>query len=114
MQRFTLQGSIYYQQFRKCGKGTCTTCANPRSNGHGPYWYRRDRRTGKIHYIGRHLPPQITATQAARSTLRVDATAIQLTLRRQQEALHAFIVADHLSDAHITILKELGLEQGIL
>jgi len=113
MERFTLQGSIYYTQHRKCGKPTCSTC-NGAKLGHGPYWYRRDRSTGKIHYIGRHLPDRITATQAARSALRPQASAIVMSLRRQQQALQGFIVADHLNDKDITILKDLGLGEGIL
>jgi hypothetical protein len=111
MTRFVLQGSIYYTQHRKCGKPTCT---DPKSDGHGPYWYRRDRSSGKVHYIGKKLPERIAATHAAQSRLRLDASRHIMKLRRHQQALRAFVDAEFLDNADIEILTAFDLEEGIL
>ena len=114
MQRFILQGSTYYTQYRKCGKPACTTCSGRGTRGHGPYWYRRDRPTGKVHYIGKNLPEGIAATHAARRQLRPRAAAIGATLRTQQSALRSFIGGEHLTDQDIKILTAFDLQDGIL
>lgn len=114
MQRFVLQGSIYYTQYRKCGKPACSTCSSRNSTGHGPYWYRRDQRAGTVHYIGKRLPERITATHAARRELRPRAAAISATLRTEQAALRSFIGDAILTDEDIKILTAFGLQDGIL
>jgi hypothetical protein len=56
-------GVIYRQQFVRCGKERCRTCA-PGGPGHGPYWFGyywdyRQRTTS--FYVGKHLPAGIEA-----------------------------------------------------
>lgn len=114
MQRFILQGSIYYTQYRKCGKPACSTCSSRAKRGHGPYWYRRDSNTGKVHYIGKNLPEGISTTRDARRELRTKAAVLSDTLRRQQAALRSFIGGETLSDDDITILTAFELQDGIL
>ncbi len=114
MQRFVLQGSIYYTQYRKCGKPACSTCSSRAKRGHGPYWYRRDSNTGKVHYIGKRLPEGIVSTHDARRLLRPRAAGISDTLRRQQAALRSFIDGGALTDDDIKILTAFDLQDGIL
>lgn len=114
MKRFILQGNIYYTQQRKCGKTNCSTCTRGIKAGHGPYWYRRDRTTGKVHYIGRKLPAKIDTVRAARRRLRPEAVIQRSKLATQQRALVAFISADPLDSADIQLLTKMGFKDGIL
>lgn len=57
-----LAGYRFYQQYRKCNKDGCRTCENG-GRGHGPYWFRRDLRTGIRKYIGRKLPDKVYDVQ---------------------------------------------------
>lgn len=50
-----LPGYKFYQEYRKCGKDGCRSCSDG-ERGHGPYWFRRDLRTGIRKYIGADLP----------------------------------------------------------
>jgi hypothetical protein len=114
MSRFILQGSIYYTQTRKCGKANCGTCSRGPKTGHGPYWYRRDRITGKVHYIGRKLPDRIATVRAARRRLRPEALDQRSKLAAQQQVLESFTSSAALSPDDIRQLTDMGFEDGIL
>ena len=47
----------YRQRYIKCGKASCSTCAD--GPGHGPYWYAywRDGLKVRSTYIGKQRPP---------------------------------------------------------
>jgi len=59
----------YRQEYRRCGKSSCTRCRDGR--GHGPYWYGYTRDgTGKLHshYFGKQdprseAPPPVLVTE---------------------------------------------------
>lgn len=72
-----VNGVLYRQQFRKCGKASCK-CAE--TGGHGPYWYAYDG-TGTGKYIGSKLPEQVLAFAAL---LKLHAKEIK-KIRRQLE-----------------------------
>jgi hypothetical protein len=50
----------YEQQYRKCGKVSCSTCSNGHGQGHGPYWYAYWREGNKLKsaYIGKEKKEQ--------------------------------------------------------
>ncbi len=71
----------YSQQYRRCGKPDCPSCAAG-GPGHGPYWYAYWRQDGRLRsrYLGRQAPPGqtpiaalpgATVPSAGRSPLRV-------------------------------------------
>ena len=49
-------GRTYRQEYTKCNKTGCQSCAQ--LGGHGPYWYAYWRENGKLKkkYIGKNLP----------------------------------------------------------
>lgn len=49
-------GRTYRQEYTKCNKAGCQSCAQ--LGGHGPYWYAYWRENGKLKkkYIGKNLP----------------------------------------------------------
>lgn len=69
--RVELQGLVYYQQYRRCGRRGCKC---QRGLGHGPYWYCR-METGRVRYVGKELSRSVQvacqARDAARSRLRM-------------------------------------------
>jgi hypothetical protein len=61
----------YRQQFRRCGKPTCTLCAGG-GKGHGPYWYATWQEGGHTRalYLGKALPrPGTAASDTAAEAL---------------------------------------------
>ncbi len=56
----------YAQQYRRCGKPTCSACADG-GRGHGPYWYAYWREGGRMHsrYLGKQVPLTMTAARQA-------------------------------------------------
>ena len=88
MNRFELEGKIYYQQGRKCGRKTCA-CA---TGGplHGPYWYSREHAGGKVDYIGRELPEAVEKAREARVRLFVRMG----WMRRDREEAAAKLLAE--------------------
>jgi predicted ATPase/DNA-binding SARP family transcriptional activator len=67
----------YSQQYRRCGKADCPTCAPP-GRGHGPYWYAYWWEDGRVRsrYLGKQLPDtapvlQVVPAPAPAGTLRV-------------------------------------------
>ncbi len=56
------QHITYQQQYRKCGKTSCSTCRT--SHGHGPYWYAYWRegtrlRSGYVGKVDPHTPQSV-------------------------------------------------------
>jgi len=54
----------YAQQYRRCGKPTCSACADG-GRGHGPYWYAYWREGGRMRsrYLGKQAPLPMTAAR---------------------------------------------------
>jgi hypothetical protein len=54
------------REYVRCGKATCKKCA-PGGGGHGPYWYAywRDGAKVKKRYLGKELPRELPAGEAA-------------------------------------------------
>ncbi len=54
------EGVTYRQEFRRCGKLSCQSCAT--GPGHGPYWYAywHDNGGARRRYIGRSLPAGVS------------------------------------------------------
>ena len=50
----------YRQQYRRCGKATCSRCAAG-GPGHGPYWYACWWEGGRARsrYVGKKAPPDV-------------------------------------------------------
>jgi hypothetical protein len=69
---FSLDGWTYYSQIRKCGKDGCKCAAG---EPHGPYWYRRNRRSGEIEYVGKELPDGVGEAHFALSVQRAEVMA---------------------------------------
>ena len=55
-----VNGVVYRQQFRKCGKPGCKCNTG---EGHGPYWYAYDGNS-VVRYVGILLPKEIKARAA--------------------------------------------------
>lgn len=85
MGRFELEGIVYYQQTRKCGKKSCR-CANG-GPLHGPYWYTRDILSGRVEYLGKELPPVIVAVKKAHEFMLPMMTVRLRKLKAQADAL---------------------------
>lgn len=113
MKRFELYGISYYQEYRKCGKASCTRCAD--GPGHGPYWWSRDR-NGKRKYIGVNLPKEITDADQERREMISAARAYRMKLSNQIAALDRLLNNSPLQDGDRDVFKALGigLKQGRL
>jgi len=112
MNRFELQGIIYYQQGRKCGKPDCV-CAS--GELHGPYWYSRDMAYNKVSYLGKELPVNIAKARAAlaKSQARIKAKIAEITdkviqLEKQENALKLLLAGMALSPSHKAIVHKFG------
>lgn len=108
MDSFTLEGVRYYQQYRRCGKASCKTCSN--GPGHGPYWYGRDKRTGKRFYIGRELPENITRAHEAKATLiiRMQLSTAYNEILAAKKALSKFMNEEALTKTEKKRLSRMG------
>ncbi len=103
--RFEIDGQIFYQQGRKCGKNNCQ-CANGQQ--HGPYWYRRNQESGKVRYIGKNLSSEVVAAIEA---IMADGEKIidkRLELEEQSKALARLLAGESLSDSDCEIIKDFG------
>ena len=103
---FTLQGTTYRQEYRKCNNANCR-CHNPDDNGHGPYWYARGW-TGKRRYIGKLLPPHISTTREAHTARQQEMVQHRTRLATELHALDALIATVDLHDDHKATLSNLG------
>ncbi len=58
-------GITYRQQYRRCGKATCSRCADG-GHGHGPYWYAFWWEGGRTRsrYLGKHAPANVAGAPA--------------------------------------------------
>lgn len=103
---FTLQGTTYRQEYRKCNNANCK-CHNPDQDGHGPYWYARGW-TGKRRYIGKELPLEIQATRGTYNKRLQEITWHRTRLATQLDALHTLITTQALTDSQQQTLIEMG------
>lgn len=102
---FDLEGVAYYAEGRKCGKAGCR-CQE--GELHGPYWYMRDQVDGKVTYLGKSLPEDLTV---ARQRLVFYAGEVDKTRRRllaQAEALRRLQTRQHLTDEDRAAIRDLG------
>ena len=109
--RFELEGVTYYRQGRKCGKAACK-CAG--GELHGPYWYSRDQVSGKVQYIGKELPHEITATRFAHDTLFPEMMATRRRLAEQFDAMARLIRNARLSLEDRAIIDDLGFGPALV
>jgi hypothetical protein len=54
--KLRFEGGFYQRELIKCGKPKCRRCRH--RPAHGPYWYRYERRGGRLvsTYIGKRSP----------------------------------------------------------
>jgi hypothetical protein len=102
---FSLDGWTYYSQIRKCGKDGCKCAAG---EPHGPYWYRRNRRSGDVEYVGKELPDGVGEAHFALSVQRADIMATQRKLLDQAQTLERLINGDVLTLAEKATVSDLG------
>lgn len=102
---FSLDGWSYYAQPRKCGKSGCK-CAH--GELHGPYWYRRNRQSGKVEYVGKELPDGVGEAYLALSTQRAEIMATRRRLLDQAQILEQLLTGEALTLAEKAIVNELG------
>lgn len=112
MDRFELQGIVYYQQGRKCGKADCA-CAQ--GELHGPYWYARDVSYNKVSYLGKELPGNVVKARAAlaKSQARIRAkiheiNAKVMALETQENALKLLAAGMLVSAQHKALIRKMG------
>ena len=103
--RFTLEGTTYYQQGRKCSKAGCH-CMNGGAL-HGPYWYARNEH-GRRRYVGRDLPEHIAGTRAAHDQRLSDMVEERLRLAGEMDAITRLLRNDPLRDGDREIVTALG------
>ena len=103
---FALQGTTYRQEYRKCNNPNCK-CHKPGHDGHGPYWYARGW-TGKRRYIGKQLPPHITATRQAHNARLQEMQEQRTRLAAELRSLDALIATMYLHDDNKATLTDLG------
>lgn len=111
-EQFTLEGVTYSAQTRTCNNPGCH-CHTDKP--HGPYWYARDRTTGKQTYIGKKLPDAILA---ARATHRAQRKAMEATYARLEDewghlgkrlqTLRRHMTNDNLTQLERDLITELG------
>ncbi len=111
MDRFELQGSVYYQQGRKCGKSNCQ-CASGKL--HGPYWYVRHIATGQVKYLGKELPVEVAQARATLKKVlpKIRARQKELSdkryaLDKQIDALEYLMAGRAISDGDTKIIQSL-------
>ena len=112
MDRFELQGIVYYQQGRKCGKPDCACVSGEL---HGPYWYSRDVAYNKVSYLGKELPENVAKARAAliKSQARIKAKIAEIAdkviqLEKQKNALKLLSGGMALSPSHKAIIQKFG------
>jgi len=105
--RFELEGVTYYQQYRKCGKDTCTTCSGY-GPGHGPYWYSRDKVTGARSYVGKDLPAAVASARERHDRQLTAMLSKRRQLASQFDALSRLIRNDPLHDGDRETLQSMG------
>jgi hypothetical protein len=118
MDRFELQGIVYYQQGRKCGKPDCA-CASEEL--HGPYWYSRDVAYNKVSYLGKELPGNVAKARAAltKSQARIKAKIAEIAykviqLEKQENALKLLSAGMALSPSHKAIVQKFGFKSCLV
>ncbi len=112
MDRFTLQGTIYYQQGRCCGRPGCKCASGRDEDLHGPYWYKHAG--GTVTYIGRELPADVARVRAAHQKMLTSMCHMQAELLDRADALGRLIRNEPLQDGDRALLERLGFGAAIL
>jgi hypothetical protein len=112
MDRFILQGTIYYQQGRQCGRANCKCASGRDEDLHGPYWYKHSR--GKVTYLGKELPAAVAEVRAAHERLLAQMSHKRLELLGQADALERLMHNEPLEDGDGAILEQLGFGAALL
>ncbi len=109
--RFEMDGFIYYQQGRKCGKKNCQ-CASGKL--HGPYWYRRSTKSGRVHYVGKNL--ELGIVRAFEARLKNEEKIIEKRLKMidEYEALGRLLAGESLSASDCKIICDFGLKRCLV
>lgn len=111
MNQFSLEGTKYYQQLRKCGKPTCS-CAKDGPQ-HGPYWYSRAN-TGKVTYLGKNLPEPISRTHQAHQQLHFQMLTITQNLYKQYLAMTRLHTNAQLDYSDRVFIIALGFDAALV
>lgn len=111
LDRFELEGTTYYQQYRKCGKSGCK-CNN--GEPHGPYWFARDQTSGKVSYIGKNLPPEVTTARLNHDYRLTEMVKKRRELITQADALARLIRNAPLKPEDRGIVEELGFGDALV
>ena len=112
MDRFNLQGKIYYQQMRKCGKDNCRICRE--GNGHGPYWYVRDKTSGQVKYIGKSLPSTVERALEFYKLHRAEIVRMRERLRDELRAVEKLLAHMELTSEECAIIRTLGFGDALV
>ena len=112
--RFYLEGVLYYQEFRKCGKSSCTVCRG--GDGHGPYWYSRNLDTGERSYIGKELPEDVVLACSflRRSSVLLGLVSLEAQLMARLNAVRKLQRREALSDGERGYLVDCGLAEALV
>ncbi len=111
LQKFELQGTTYYQQYRKCNKPTCRACAN--GAGHGPYWFRRDG-LGQVKYLGKHLPPEVATARVNKEYAQEKLVELRRELFKKYEVVTKHLRSKALTAEEQQLIYELGFGNTLL
>lgn len=111
MDRFTLEGISFYQQWRTCGRENCK-CQTP-DNGHGPYWYCRDGE-GRVRYLGKNLSPRLANARQEHARLRKEMQQELQQLQRRAESLQRLLNGLSLDNLDRLYCTELGFGSAML
>ncbi|MBN1813974.1 MAG: hypothetical protein JXA14_19210 [Anaerolineae bacterium] len=116
LERFVLEGVVYYQEGRKCGDATCHC---HRGKLHGPYWYAREG--GHVRYVGKKLPREIVKARKSLERLaeRLQVKEQQLRERaadyeRQAEALRRVRDLEALGEGDAEAVARLGFGAALV
>ncbi len=104
LDRFTLDGCRYYQQYRTCGKKMCW-CAGAVPFGHGPYWCCRDA-GGKIISLGVDLPHSVKVRRAGFFRAENEISSLQDRLM----VLSRYVIGKSLSERDKELLCLMGYD----
>ena len=112
--RFYLEGVLYYQEFRKCGKSSCSVCRG--REGHGPYWYSRNVDTGERLYIGKELPDDVVMARSflERSPVLLGLNSLEAQLTARLNAVRKLQRREGLTEREKLYLVEFGLSGALV
>ena len=107
-ERFEIDGWVWYEQGRRCGKGSCKVCGDGGAGLHGPYWYRREVDSGRVVYVGKELPEEAARARGALAGRAADMRLMAAALERQARVLGRAAAGFALAPAERMVVEGLG------